>query len=157
MRAARLAWPGLALAITFVDDVVAGPVLAATGAWVGGQRGVVLGVTGFTVLVGVLVASALLASRGMAPKDQARIDKAVGSASERRFFGAYVRRVGDDHPWSTALVAAVISPVLAVMLARIVHPTQRLVRTTVTAVLAYGLAFSLFYTGVGAGVSDLIT
>jgi preprotein translocase subunit SecE len=43
------------------------------------------------------------------------------------------------------------------MLARIVHPTQRLVRTTVTAVLAYGLAFSLFYTGVGAGVSDLIT
>ncbi len=35
----------------------------------------------------------------------------------------------------------------------IVHPTQRLVRTSVVAVLAYGLAFSLFYSGLGAGAA----
>jgi hypothetical protein len=157
MRAARLAWPGLALAITFVDDFVAGPILAATGAWVGGQGGVVLGVAVFTVLVGVLVASAVLASRGIDPRDQVRINDAVGSASKRRFIGKHVHRVGDDHPWSTAMVAAVISPVLVVLLAQIVHPTQKLVRTAVIAVLAYGLAFSLFYTGLGAGIGDLIT
>jgi hypothetical protein len=110
----------------------------------------------FTVLVGVLVASAVLASRGMDPRDQARIDKAVVSASKRRIIGKHVHRVGDDHPWSIAMVAAVLSPVLAVLLARIVHPTQKLVRTTVIAVLAYGLAFSLFYTGLGAGIGDLI-
>ena len=156
MRAARLARPGLALAITFVDDFVVGPLLAATGAWVGGQGGVVLGVAVFTVLVGVLVASAVLTSRAMDPRDQARIDKAVRSVSRRRFVGKYVHRVGDDHPWSTAAVAAVISPVLAVLLARMVHPTQKLMRTAVIAVLAYGLAFSLFYTGLGAGIGDLI-
>lgn len=156
MRAARLAWPGFALAITFVDDFVAGPILAATGAWVGGQGGFVLGVAVFTVLVGVLVGSALVTSRGMDPRDQARIDNAIGSASKRRFVGRYVHRVGDDHPWSTVVVAAVISPVLAVLIARMVHPTQKLVRTTVIAVLAYGLTFSLFYTGLGAGVGDLI-
>ena len=156
MRAARLAWPGLALAITFVDDFVAGPILATTGAWVGGQGGVALGVGVFTTLVGLLVGSAVLASRGMEPRDRGRIDNAVSAASKRRFIGRYVHRVGDDHPWSTAVVAAVISPVLAVLLARMVHPTQRLVRTSVIAVLAYGLAFSLFYTGLGAGVGDLI-
>jgi hypothetical protein len=145
MRAARLAWPGLALAI-----------MAATAAWVGGQGGVALGVALFTVLVGVLVASAVLASRGMDPRDQARIDKAVVSASKRRIIGKHVHRVGDDHPSSTAMGAAVISPVLAVLLARMVHPTQKLVRTIVIAVLAYGLAFSLFYTGLGAGIGDLI-
>ena len=151
MRAARLAWPGLALAVTFVDDFVAGPILAATAALVGGQGGVALGVVVFTVLVAVLVGSAVLASRDMDPEVQARIDDAVDSASKRRFIGRYVRRVGDDHPWSTALVAAVISPVLAVLLARMVHPTQKLVRTSVVAVLAYGLAFSAFYSGLGAG------
>jgi hypothetical protein len=59
--------------------------------------------------------------------------------------------VGDRHPWATAVVAAVVSPVLAVLLARIVHPSQRLARTAVVAVLAYGFAFSLFYTGLGVG------
>ncbi|HSJ22727.1 MAG TPA: hypothetical protein VK964_19345 [Nocardioidaceae bacterium] len=156
MRAARLAWPGLALAITFVDDFVAGPILAATGAWVGGHGGIVLGVVVFTLLVGVLVGSVVLASRGMEPRDRARIDKAIVSASKRRFIGKHVHRVGDDHPWYTAIVAAVISPVLAVLLARMVHPSQKLVRPTVIAVLAYGLAFSLFYTGLGAGIGDLI-
>jgi hypothetical protein len=153
MRAARLAWPGVALAITFVDDFVAGPVLAATAALVGGQGGVALGVVVFTALVAILVGSAVLASRDLAPGVQARIDEAVDSASKRRFIGRYVRLVGDDHPWSTAVVAAVISPVLAVLLARIVHPTQRLVRTSVVAVLAYGLVFSLFYSSLGAGAA----
>lgn len=107
----------------------------------------------FTALVGLLVGSAVLASRDVDPRLQARINSAVGSASKRRFVGRYVRRVGDDHPWSTALVAAVISPVVAVLLVRMVHPNQRLVRTTVVAVLAYGLAFSLFYAGLGAGAA----
>ncbi len=153
MKAARVAWPGVALAITFVDDFVAGPILAATAALVGGQGGVVLGIVVFTALIAVLVGSAVLASRDMDPGVQARIDDAVDSASKRRFIGRYVHRVGDDHPWATAVVAAVISPVLAVLLARMVHPTQRLVRTTVIAVLAYGLTFSLFYSGLGAGAA----
>jgi hypothetical protein len=156
VRALRLAWPGLALAITFVDDFVAGPVLATAGAWVGGRGGVLLGVAVFTALVGLLVGSAVLTGRGTDPRDQARIDLAVASASKRRFVGRYVRRVGDEHPWSTAVVATVISPVLAVLLAQMVHPKQRLVRTTVIAVLAYGSAFSLFYTGLGAAIGDVV-
>lgn len=153
MRRVRLAWPGIALAVTFVDDVVAGPILAATAALVGGAAGVVLGVVVFTGLIAGLVGSAVVASRDLDPFVQARIDDAVGSASRRRFVGRYVHRVGDDHPWSTAVVSAVISPVLAVLLARMVHPAQALVRTSVVAVLAYGLAFSLFYSGLGAGVA----
>ena len=157
MSAARLAWPGFALAITFVDDVVAGPLLAATGAWVGGQGGVMLGVVVFTVLVGALVGSVVVTSTDLDPTTRARVDDAVSSASKRRLIGRFVRRVGDDHPWSTALVAAVISPVLAVLLARLVHPTQTLVRTSITAALAYGLAFSLVYTGLGTGLGELLT
>ena len=156
MRAVRLAWPGLALAVTFVDDVVAGPILAATAVLVGGPAGVVLGVVVFTVLIAGLVGSAVVASRDLEPGVRARIDDAVGSASKRRVVGRYVHRVGDDHPWATALVAAVISPVLAVLLARMVHPTQKLVRTSVVAVLAYGVAFSLFYSGMGAGAAEMI-
>ena len=157
MSAARLAWPGFALAITFVDDVVAGPLLAATGAWVGGRGGVVLGVALFTLLVGALVGSVVLTSTDLDPTTRARVDDAVSSASKRRIIGRLVHRVGDHHPWSTALVAAVISPVLAVLLARLVHPTQKLIRTSVAAALAYGLAFSLFYTGLGTGIGEVLT
>lgn len=155
MRAARLAWPGLALVITFVDDLVAGPILAAIAALVGGKGGIVLGVVVFTALVALLVASAVLASRDMDPGVQGRIDQAVDSASKRRFIGRYVHRVGDEHPWPTALVAAVISPVLAVLLARMIHPTQKLVHTSVVAALAYGLAFSAFYSGLGAAAAAM--
>lgn len=155
MSAARLAWPGLALGITMIDDFVAGPVLAATGAWVAGRGGVLLGVVAFTALVGMLVGSVVLVSSTMDPEVRGRIDRAVSAASKRRLIGRYVHRVGDDHPWSTAVVAAVISPVLAVLLARMIHPTQRLLRTSVVAVLAYGLAFSLFYTGLGAGAAGV--
>jgi hypothetical protein len=151
MSNVRLAWSGIALTITFVDDLVAGPILAATGAWVGGHGGIALGAVAFTVLVGALVGSTVLTSRDISPPTRARIDSAVESASRRRLVGRYVHRVGDRHPWATAVVAAVVSPVLAVLLARIVHPSQRLARTAVVAVLAYGLAFSPFYTGLGVG------
>ncbi len=40
--------------------------------------------------------------------------------------------------------------------APMVHPTQNLVRTTAVAVLAYGLAFSLFYAGLGAGAAAVM-
>jgi Kef-type K+ transport system membrane component KefB len=151
LSGARLAWPGIALAITFVDDLIAGPILAAIGALVGGYGGVVLGLSVFTTVVALLVASAALASRSLDPRVQARIDSAVESASRRRFIGQHVRRVGDEHLWSTALVSAMVSPVLAVLLARLIHPTQALWRTGVVAVLAYGVGFSLFYAGLGAG------
>lgn len=150
MSAARLAWPGVALAITLVDDFVAGPLLAATGAWVGGQWGVMLGVVAFTVLVGALVGSTVLTSRDLGAGVRARVDRAVAAASKRPFVGRFVAHMGDDHLWSTAAVATVISPVLAVLLARMVHPGQRLVRTSVVAVSSYGLAFALFYTGLGS-------
>jgi hypothetical protein len=114
-----------------------------------------LGVIMFTALVALFVTSALLASRDLDPDVRARIDKSVDSASKRRFIGRYVRYVGDAHPWATAVVAAIISPVLAVLLARMVHPTQTLVRTSVIAVLAYSLAFSLFYSGLGAGAAAI--
>lgn len=93
---------------------------------------------------------------GSPPQIQERVDRAVGSASKRRWIGRYLHRVGDDYPWSTAVVAALISPVLAVLLARMVHPTQRLVRTSVVAVLAYGLGFALFYSGLGASAAAVI-
>ena len=156
LSGARLAWPGIALAITFVDDLIAGPILAAIGALVGGYGGVVLGLSVFTTVVALLVASAALASRSLDPRVQARIDSAVESASRRRFIGQHVRRVGDEHLWSTALVAAMVSPVLAVLLARLIHPTQALWRTGVVAVLAYGVGFSLFYAGLGAGAGAAI-
>lgn len=156
MSAARLAWPGIALAITFVDDLVAGPILAATGALIGGYGGVALGVVVFTALVGAVVSSVLIVSRVLDRGLQARIDRAVNSASRRRGVGPHVRRVGDDHPWSTALVAAMVSPVLAVLLARLIHPTQALRRTAVIAVLTYGVAFALFYAGAGAGAATAI-
>jgi hypothetical protein len=155
MRALRLAWPGIALTITFVDDLVAGPLLAAAAAWVGGIHGVALGVLVFTALVGGLVGTTVMASRTVDPQVQERIDRALDAASRRRFVGRFVRRVGDDHPWPTALVAAAVSPVLAVLLARIAHPSQRLTRTAVIAVTAYGLAFAVFYTGLGAGAGSL--
>jgi hypothetical protein len=156
MSGVRLAWPGIALAITFVDDAVAGPILAATGALVGGLGGVVLGMAVFTALVAVLVMTSVAASRQLGPGLQGRIDRTVDSASRRRLVGRHVRRVGDDHPWSTALVAALISPVFAVLLARIVHPTQALWRTCVIATLAYGLMFALFYAGLGAGAATAV-
>jgi hypothetical protein len=156
MSGAWLAWPGIALALTFVDDLVAGPILAAIGALVGGFSGVVLGLSVFTTFVALLVASAALASRNLDPRVQTRIDSAVDSASRRRFIGQHVRRVGDEHLWSTALVASMVSPVLAVLLARLIHPTQALWRTGVISVLAYGAGFSLFYAGLGAGGATAI-
>ena len=151
MSAARLAWPGIALSITFVDDLVAGPLLVAVGAQVEGPAGVALGVVLFTVVVGALVASVILTGPLLDPAAQARVEQTVAKASRRRLVGPYVRRVGDQHPWSTALLAAAISPVFAALLARVLHPSQTLVRTGLVATLAYGLAFCMFYYGLGAG------
>jgi predicted lipid-binding transport protein (Tim44 family) len=83
------------LAITFVDDFVAGPILAATAALVGGQGGLILGVVMFPALVTLLVSSALLASRDLSTDVQARIDEAVDSAAG---LSSCVRtRRGDRH------------------------------------------------------------
>lgn len=156
MRSARLAWPGVALTITFVDDLVAGPILAAAGALLGGYTGIALGVGVFTSLVGLLVASALAASRTLDPGVQARIDRAVGRAAKRRFVGGFVHRVGDQHPWATAAIAVALSPVLAVLLARLIHPDQSLVRSTLVAAVAYGTVFSSFYAGLGIGAVTVV-
>ncbi len=153
MSAARLAWPGIALSITFVDDLVAGPILVAIGAQVEGPAGVALGVVLFTALVGALVASVILTGPVLDPAAQTRVEQTVAKASRRRVVGPHVRRVGDQHPWSTALLAAAISPVFAALLARVLHPGQTLVRTGLVATMAYGLAFSLFYYGLGAGAA----
>lgn len=153
MSAARLAWPGIALSITFVDDLVAGPILVAIGAQVEGPAGIALGVVLFTALVGALVASVILTGPLLDPAAQARVEQSVAKASRRRLLGPHVRRVGDRHPWSTALLAAAISPVFAALLAGLLHPSQTLMRTWVVATMAYGLAFSLFYYGLGAGAA----
>lgn len=151
MSAARLAWPGIALSITFVDDLVAGPLLVAIGAQVEGPAGIALGVVLFTALVGALVASVILTGPLLDPAAQARVEQTVAKASRRRVVGPHVRRVGDQHPWSTALLATAISPVFAALLARVLHPSQTLERTGLVATMAYGVAFSLFYYGLGAG------
>jgi hypothetical protein len=126
VSAARLAWPGIALSITFVDDLVAGPILVAVGALIEGPAGVALGVVLFTVLVGALMASVILTGPVLEPAAQARVEHIVAKASRRRVVGPHVRRVGDQHPSSTALLAAAISPVFAVLLARVIHPSQTL-------------------------------
>lgn len=155
MTVARLAWPGIALSITFIDDFVAGPFLLTTGALVGGLAGVVVGVVLFTALVGLLIASVVLTGRMLDPAVQQRVDQAVAQASRRRFIGRHVRRVGDHHPWSTALLAAVVSPVFAVLLARVLHPGQALRRTAIVATAAYAVPFALFYYSLGAGAGAL--
>lgn len=151
MSATRLAWPGIALSITFFDDLVAGPILVAAGALLEGPAGVAMGVVLFTVMVGALVASVILTGPLLDPASQERLDRAVARASRRRVVGRHVRRVGDRHLWSTALLAAAISPVFAALLARVLNPGQTLVRTAAVATMAYGLTFSLFYYGIGAG------
>ena len=156
MSVSRLAWPGVALSLTFVDDMLAGPLLAAVGAWIAGPTGIALGVGLFTAVVGALVASVLLTGPALDDRTQQRIDAAVQRAQRRRVTGGAVRRVGDSHPWSTALIAALVSPVLAVLLAQAVHPGQPLRRTALVATLAYGLAFALFYSGLGSGAAALV-
>lgn len=155
MSAVRLAWPGIALSITFVDDLFAGPLLVAIGTQVQGPVGIALGVLLYTAVVGALVASVILSGPLLAPAAQARIEQTVAKASRRRLVGPHLRRVGDNHPWSTALLAAAISPVLAALLARLLHPGQALVRTGVVATVAYAVAFSTFYYGLGAGAAAI--
>jgi hypothetical protein len=74
----------------------------------------------------------------------------IARGRQRRHIGHFVDIVGDDKPIPTALVAIVVSPVLAALAARLARPGQALHRTVVVATLSYGLAFSLVYGGGGA-------
>jgi len=155
MKHLWLAWPGVALTITMLDDFLAGPVLALSGAILGPMIGIPVALVVFTVLVLLLAWSALAASRQLDPALQVRIDAMIARASGRRFIGRHVRRVGDDHLVATALIAAVISPVFAVILARLIHPAQGLGRTVLVAAAAYGALFSLSYAAGGSVLAGL--
>jgi hypothetical protein len=156
MRRFSLLWPGAALAVTMVDDLVAGPILALGGAFLGPRLGIPLALVVFTMLVTALVWSALAASQELDPATQARIDAMVEQAGRRRYVGRFVRHVGDDHPFATAMVAMIISPVFAVLLARLIHPTQRLHRSSMIAAVSYGAMFALFYATGGSAVGSLL-
>jgi hypothetical protein len=151
----RLAWPGIALTITMFDDVVAGPAIALGVAILGPLVGIPVALVVFTALILALAWSAMAASRRLDPAIQVRIDGMVAKAAGRRFIGRHVRRVGDDHLVATALVAAVISPVFAVLLARLIHPAQGLGRTALVSALAYGAVFSLGYAAGGSVLAGL--
>ncbi|HEX5825911.1 MAG TPA: hypothetical protein VFY23_00195 [Candidatus Limnocylindrales bacterium] len=151
-----LLWPGIALTMTMFDDLVAGPVLAVGGAILGPWLGIPTAIGVFGLLVVGLAWSALMASRQLAPSVQARIDEMVRRAAGRRVVGRFVRQVGDDHLVATAVVAAVISPVFAVLLARVVHPRQRLGRTVAVAAAAYTMAFGLTYAAGGSLVGSVL-
>ena len=156
MRRLALLWPGIALTLTMVDDAIAGPILALGGALLGPSLGIPVAVSAFTVAVVALAWSALVASRHLDPGIQARIDDLVARVSGRRVVGQLVRRVGDEHPWATAVIAATISPVFAVLLARVLHPAQRLHRTVLVAGAAYGVLFSVTYAASGSVLSGLL-
>lgn len=149
-------WPGIALTLTFLDDVAAGPVLALLAATLGPQVGVPLAVVGFTIVLAALVASAHAAARHIEPGLRARIDALVASARRRPVVGRAITRIGDRHPVETAIVAIAVSPVLAVLLARSVHPLQRGARTVAVAVAAYGVMFSLTYALGGSAIGALL-
>lgn len=155
MSRIAVVWPGIALTLTFVDDLVAGPVLAVTGALLGPMVGIAVATVGFTLFIAALVGSVHASAAHIDQATQARVETALLRASERRFIGRFVRHVGDDRPLATALVAMVISPVLAVLLARLGHPEQRGHRTLVVAALAYGLAFSFAYAGGGSVIGTI--
>ncbi len=150
-----LLWPGIALTITMFDDLVAGPILALGGAILGPWLGIPLAMVAFTVLVVALVWSALVASRQLDPAIQARIDEMIERASRRRVIGPFVRQVGDDHPVATAIIAMIVSPVFAILLARVIHPGQRLRRSAVISAAAYGISFSLTYATGGSVIASL--
>lgn len=156
MKRLALLWPGVALTLTMVDDLVAGPLLALGGALLGPWLGIPVAALLFGGLVIALVWSTLVASRQLEPTLQARVDDLVRAASARRFVGRFVHRVGDDHLVPTALVAAVISPVFAVLLARVVHPGQRLHRTVAVAAAAYTVAFAVAYAAGGSLVASIL-
>lgn len=155
MSRLAVVWPGIALSLTFIDDFVAGPVLALAGAILGPLLGITVAAVGFTVLIAGLAISVHAASSYIDQATRRRIDELVEQASRRRFVGRFVRQVGDDGPIATALVAMLVSPVLAVILARLTHPAQRGHRTIAISVAAYGLAFSIAYAGGGAALATI--
>lgn len=150
MKLAASLWPGLALAITFVDDLFFGPLLAASGVLFGGTGGLAVAVVLFTLFVGVLCATTVIAVSSLDGPRMDRLQAAIASGRQRRHVGRFVDMVGDDKPVPTALVAMVVSPVFAALAARLAKPGQSLHRTVLVATFSYGLAFSFFYGGGGA-------
>ncbi len=150
MKVAAALWPGLALAVTFVDDLFFGPLLAAGGLLLRGTGGVAVAIVLFTLFVGVLCATTAMAVSSLDGPRVDRLRAAIASARQRRHVGRFVDIVGDDRPIPTALVAMVVSPVFAVLAARLGRPGQSLHRTIVVATVSYGVAFSLAYAGGGA-------
>lgn len=155
MNRLAVVWPGIALSLTFIDDFVAGPVLAVSGAILGPVLGIIAAAVAFTALIAGLTISVHAAASHIDPTTRHRIDVLVEQASRRRLVGRFVRQVGDEGTIATALVAMLVSPVLAVILGRLTHPAQRGHRTIITAFLAYGLAFSIAYAGGGAAVAAI--
>lgn len=150
MKVAAAIWPGLALSITFVDDVFFGPLLAASGLLFGGTGGLAIAVLLFTLFVGVLCVTTVLAVASLDGPRMDRLQAAITDARQRRHVGRLVDIVGDDKPIPTAIIAIVVSPVFAALAARLAKPAQSLHRTIVIATLSYGLVFSLGYGGAGA-------
>ena len=150
MKVAAALWPGLALAITFVDDLFFGPLLAASGFLLGGTGGFAIAVVLFTVFVGVLCATTVMAVASLDGPRLERLHAAIESGRQRRHVGRLVDLVGDDKPIATAIVAMVVSPVFAALAARLAKPGQSLHQTILISTISYGLAFSFFYAGGGA-------
>jgi hypothetical protein len=150
MKVAAALWPGLALAITFVDDLFFGPLLAASGLLVGGSGGLIVAVVLFTLFVGVLCTTTVMAVSSLDGPRMERLHAVIASGRQRRHVGRFVDIVGDDKPIPTAIVAMVVSPVFAALAARLAKPGQSLHRTILIATLSYGLAFSFVYGGGGA-------
>ena len=74
----------------------------------------------------------------------------LARARKRRFAGKFVDTVGDDRPIATALTAAIVSPVFAVLAARLTKPHQPLRRTVAVSTISYGIIFAFAYSGGGA-------
>jgi hypothetical protein len=154
LKAATAVWPGLALAVTFVDDFLVGPVLAATGLLFGVTGGFVIAVAVFTLLVGTLCVTSAMAVAALDGPRMDRLHASIESARQRRHVGRFVDIVGDDRLPATAIVAMVVSPVFAVLAARLSRPRQSLRPTILVATLSYSVAFSLTYGGGGAFIGS---
>lgn len=150
MRVAAALWPGLALAITFVDDLFFGPLLATSGFLFGATAGFAAVVGLFTLFVGVLCATTVMAVSSLDGPRMESLQSAIARVRQRRHVGRFVDIVGDDKPIPTAMVAMVVSPVFAALAARLAKPGQSMRRTILISTFSYGLVFSFVYGGGGA-------
>jgi hypothetical protein len=91
----------------------------------------------FTVFVGVLCATAIMAVSSLDGPRMERLRAAIAQGRHRRHVGRFIDTVGDDEPILTAIVAMVVSPVVAALAARLAKPGQSLRRTILVATLSY--------------------